>query len=177
MEKSSRVKRTREDFVRQKLGGDARRTVEDACELPALARLILAFSEAGIRFQVAGMSAAVLQGVPATTLDTDLWIDLPERAYTKILGICRKLGAEILAQTVVALTDDSLVNFLYRVDGLGSFEFEYNKAVQISWFGMNVSVLPLPSLIKSKRYLNRPKDVAHLPLLEQTLKLQKRSIK
>ena len=24
-----------------------------------------------------GMSGAILQGVPATTLDTDLWIDLP----------------------------------------------------------------------------------------------------
>jgi hypothetical protein len=25
------------------------------------------------------MSGAILQGVPATTLDTDLWIDLPEQ--------------------------------------------------------------------------------------------------
>lgn len=30
------------------------------------------------------MSAAILQGVPATTLDTDLWIDLPERQYARV---------------------------------------------------------------------------------------------
>jgi hypothetical protein len=29
---------------------------------------------------VAGMSAAILQVVPATTLDTDLWIDLHSRS-------------------------------------------------------------------------------------------------
>jgi hypothetical protein len=31
------------------------------------------------------MSAAILQGAPATTLDTDLWIDLPERQYVRVL--------------------------------------------------------------------------------------------
>jgi len=74
--------------------------------------------EEGIRFQIAGMSAAVLQGVPATTLDTDIWIDLPERQYVKVLAVCRRLGGETLARTVVSLRDDTLVNFLYRVEGL-----------------------------------------------------------
>jgi hypothetical protein len=64
------------------------------------------------------MTAAILQGVPATTIDTDLWIDLPERQYIRILKICLGLGASVVTNTVVALEDDSLVNFLYRVDGL-----------------------------------------------------------
>ena len=58
------------------------------------------------------MTAAILQGVPATTLDTDIWLELPERQYVKALDIAKKLGAEILARTVVALEDDTLVNFL-----------------------------------------------------------------
>lgn len=33
------------------------------------------------------MTAAILQGVPATTLDTDIWIDLPEREYAQVLDI------------------------------------------------------------------------------------------
>ena len=52
-------------------------------------------------FQVAGMSGAILQGVPATTLDTDLWVP-------------------------------------------------------------------------SKRFVGRPKDLAHLPLLQKTIRLQRR---
>jgi hypothetical protein len=120
------------------------------------------------------MSAAILQGVPATTLDTDLWLDLPTRAYFRVLELCRQLGATPLARTTVALSDDSLVNFLYHLDGLQSFAVESKKAVRLRWQGMMVDVLPLRSIIKSKELIQRPKDLAHLPLLRQTLNLQRR---
>ncbi len=51
------------------------------------------------------MSGAILQGVPATTLDTDLWIDLPERQYMRVLRLCLGLGATMRANTVVELSD------------------------------------------------------------------------
>jgi hypothetical protein len=120
------------------------------------------------------MSAAVLQGAPATTLDTDIWVDLPERAYLRVHNLCRALGATILARTAVALSDDTMVNFLFRVDGLGSFDTERKKAVRLKWLGTEVDVLPLQSVIKSKQAVARPKDLAHLPLLRQTLLLKKR---
>lgn len=116
------------------------------------------------------MTAALLQGVPVTTLDADLWINLPERQYVRVLDISRKLGATILAKTVVALRDDTLVNFLYRVDGLETFDLELDNAIELEWLGLRVPVLPLQSIIKSKRALAPPKDIAHLPLLEQTLR-------
>ncbi len=71
------------------------------------------------------MSGAILQGVPATTLDTDIWIDLPFRQYMRVLNLCRKQGAELRANTVVDLSDGSMVNFLYEVQGLHSFRREY----------------------------------------------------
>lgn len=120
------------------------------------------------------MSAALLQGVPVTTLDADLWINLPERRYVRVLDICQKLGATILARTVVALPDDTMVNFLYRIDGLGDFESELCSAVELDWLGMKVAVVPLASIIKSKRAIARPKDIAHLPLLEQALQAQRK---
>ena len=120
------------------------------------------------------MTAAILQGVPATTLDTDIWLELPERQYVKALDIAKKLGAQILARTVVALADDTLVNFLYRVDGLKSFDEEYKKAVALDWDGREIRVLPIPRIIASKKHIKRPKDLAHLPLLNQTLKLRKK---
>lgn len=117
------------------------------------------------------MSAAILQGVPATTLDTDLWIDLPERQYVRVLAVCRRLNATVLARTVVSLRDDTLVNFLYRVDGLGDFHAEAKKALRLRWFGMQVPVLPLASIIRSKEIVGREKDMAHLPLLKKTAQL------
>lgn len=121
------------------------------------------------------MTAAILQGVPATTLDTDLWIDLPSRQYIQVLNLCRKLGATVIANTVVALADDTLVNFVYAVDGLGSFSREHKSAREIEWLGMRVRVLPLERVYASKKFLSRPKDIAHLPLLEQALRLRKRA--
>lgn len=121
------------------------------------------------------MTAAILQGVPATTLDTEIWIDLPEREYVQVLDIAKNQGAEILARTVIALSDDTLVNFLYRVDGLGSFEQEYRAANELPLLGRTVKVLPIERIIASKTHIQRPKDLAHLPLLNQTLKLKNSS--
>ena len=119
------------------------------------------------------MAAAILQGVPATTLDTDLWIDLPARHYMKVLNLCRALGAKLLTSTVVALTDDTMVNFIYSVDGLRSFSREYKDAREILWLGLRTRVLPVERVYASKKFVGRPKDLAHLPLLEQALRLKK----
>jgi len=120
------------------------------------------------------MSAAILQGVPATTLDTDIWVELPERRFVRLTGIVLAQGGVMLAPTVAALSDDSLVNFLPRVDGLGGFDREFRGAKIIWWQGLRVPVLPLESLIKSKTAVARPKDLAHIPLLRQVIKLRKK---
>ena len=120
------------------------------------------------------MSGAILQGVPATTLDTDIWIDLPSRQYIRVLNLCRRLRADIRANTVVDLTDGSTVNFLYEVHGLRSFRYEYRRAKRLRWLGTEVAVLPLERIYASKKFVGRPKDIAHLPLLAQTMKLRRR---
>jgi hypothetical protein len=119
------------------------------------------------------MSGAILQGVPATTLDTDIWMDLPPRQYMRVLNLCRGLGAALRANTVVDLSDGSTVNFLYEVHGLRAFEYEYRRGKKVRWLGTTVAVLPLERIYASKKFVGRPKDLAHLPLLEQTMKLQR----
>jgi hypothetical protein len=118
------------------------------------------------------MSGAILQGVPATTLDTDIWLDLPTRQYMRIIKLCLRQGAQVRANTVVDLSDGSTVNFLYEVHGLRGFGPEYQRAKKLAWLGMVVAVLPLERIYASKKFVGRPKDLAHLPLLEQTLKLR-----
>jgi hypothetical protein len=120
------------------------------------------------------MSGAILQGAPATTLDTDIWIDLPSRQYIRVLNLCRRMNATIRANTVVDLSDGSTVNFLYEVHGLRSFGYEYERARRVRWLGTTVVVLPLQRIHASKKFVGRPKDLAHLPLLKQTLRLQRR---
>lgn len=119
------------------------------------------------------MSAAVVQGVSVTTFDTDIWIDLPPRSYMKVINLCRKMGAEILAKTVVILKDGAEINFLYRVTGLRPFSEEFKGAKTVNWDGLKVRVLPLERLIKSKSAIRRPKDLAHIQYLQTALRIKR----
>lgn len=67
------------------------------------------------------------------------------------------------------------MNFFYRVDGLKNFADEYERTEVLEWLGRQIRVLPLQGIIASKKPIRRPKDIAHLPLLNQTLKLKKKS--
>jgi hypothetical protein len=111
------------------------------------------------------MSAAILQGVPGTTLDTDLWVQVPERQTMRLINLSLRLGATMVRQTVVALSDGSLVNFCYRLHGTASFRTEYARAAIVDWNGIAIKVLPLERIIRSKEAADRDKDRAVLPLL------------
>lgn len=115
------------------------------------------------------MSGAILQGVPATTLDTDLWIDLPSRSYMRVINLALAQGASMVANTVVELADDTLVNFVYEPTGLKAFAAEYRLSPTIRWSGIPAKVLRLDRIAASKRAAGRPKDLAHLPLLETVI--------
>lgn len=141
-------------------------------DIPEIARLIDALRKEKIRFLIAGMSAGILQGVPLTTFDTDIWVDLPSRQYLRIHQLMRKLGGDPVAKTAGYLRDGSLINFLFQIDGLQSFSTEYKRCDKLSWNGRRIPVLPLRRLLKSKRFISRPKDIAHIPIIEETIRLK-----
>lgn len=143
-------------------------------ELSALSGLVEILRAEGIQFQIVGMTAALLQGVPGSTLDVDIWINLPARQYIRVLNLCRRLGAEIRANTVVTMPGDVQVNFLYEVGGLRSFATELRRAIYLSWHGQTVPVLPLERVIHSKEYVGRDKDLLQLPALKRTLALKRK---
>ncbi len=130
-----------------------------------------------IRFQLIGMSAAVLQGVPVVTHDVDLWIDLPARQYMRAVNLAVRHGAKMVRKTVVELSDGMLVNFIYEVTGLGGFSAELKKARKLKFHGCRIPVMPLESIRRSKAMVMRPKDEAHIHYIEQTLRLLRRSAK
>jgi hypothetical protein len=121
------------------------------------------------------MSAAIVQGVPATTVDTDLWVDLPERHYVRLMNLVVQQGGTPLARIVYALSDGSLVNFIHKMTGLRSFANEYAQAREILWNGLTLRVLPLARIYSSKQATGREKDLAHLPLLRRVMRGHKRA--
>jgi hypothetical protein len=168
-----RLRRTRKNPVRAKPGGDARRAVADERDVSPLSRLMGTLQEEKIRFLLIGMSAAIVQGVPGSTIDVDLWIDLPVRQYMRPMKIGLAQGAEMLRNTVLQLSDDTLVNYVFTVTGLGSFAKELGKAVKLPFHGLSIAVLPLESIRKSKLAIGRPKDLMHVQQIESTLRMKR----
>jgi len=121
------------------------------------------------------MSAAVLQGVPVSTLDVDFWIDLPAREYMRAVNVARALGAKMVRNTIVELSDGTLVNFIYEVTGLKSFAAEFRKARKLNFHGLTIPVMPLESIRKSKMAVMRPKDEAHIYYINEILRLRKKT--
>lgn len=87
----------------------------------------------------------------------------------RLINLALRLGAHHISNTVVELEDGSLVNFVYEPNGLRSFSREYRDAPAIAWLGQRVKVLPLERIRASKQAAGRPKDMAHLPLIDAVL--------
>jgi len=119
------------------------------------------------------MSAAILQGVPGSTQDIDLWLDLPPRQYMRAVNLALALGAQMVRNTVVELRDGTLVNFVYEVTGLREFGREFRRAKLLSFHGRKVPVMPLELIQKSKEAIRRPKDLVHLQYIAELLRLKR----
>lgn len=126
-----------------------------------------------IAFQLVGMSAAILQGVPVATFDVDLWLNLPARQYMRPARIALAQGARMVRNTVVELQDGTLVNFIFEITGLKSFSLEARKARKLRFHGQRVLVMPLESIRASKAAVMRPKDEAHIRYLDETIRARR----
>ena len=122
---------------------------------------------------IIGMAAAIAQGVMGSTLDIDVWVDLPPRQYMRVQNLAVTTGATIGANTVVYLEDGTPVNFVYEVTGLGSFESERRHGHPLILRGKEVAVLDLKRIQKSKRAIGRDKDRLHLRLIADFLKCRR----
>jgi hypothetical protein len=121
------------------------------------------------------MSAAILQGILTTTLDTDIWVDLPERQYIRLLNLVVQQGGTALSPTVYVLSDGRVVNFLFSIGGLGSFDREFRTGLWARIEGKRVKVLPLRRILESKKTILRDKDKLHIFLIERFLRGEKRA--
>ena len=154
--------------------GDAGRAVALAPGGPELGRFLHALREEKIPFLIAGMTAAVLQGVPVVTADVDFWIGTAQSQHDAVLRICHRLGAAILTDHVVELPDGAQLNFIYSLGGLKSFALEKKRCRRLRWLGQTVAVLSLQQLQRSKRSVGRPKDKVHLAYIQNALSLNRR---
>lgn len=125
---------------------------------------------------IVGLSAAALQGAPIVTKDVDIWFkDLSDPKLQALFKKCKITYIPSFGQNPPVLTGKGieLLDIVTHVHGVKGFDVEYKKCLTIKAAGVSLKVLPLEDIIKSKKSLNRTKDVLVLPVLEDTLTTRK----
>ena len=117
-----------------------------------------------------------MQGAPVTTQDLDLLLRETAKNEEKIARFCVAMGA---AQPVAigALTHArTILGATYPIDllfdeiaGGLTFESVRSRSERIPLGDMVATVASLADVIRSKEAANRPKDLAALPILRETL--------
>lgn len=143
-----------------------------------------------VDFVVVGGVAAILEGAPVATFDLDIVHRRSEVNHQRLLAALGELNARyadpagrtILPDTLKLetlqlhrlITDSGPLDVLTEIaPGLG-YDDVLDEAVVYDLAGLNVRVLSLEAVIRSKEHANRDKDRAALPLLRQTLSLKAR---
>ncbi len=143
-------------------------------QIRPLGAFLKALREEKIDCILIGMMAAVEQGAPMTTVDYDLWMQLPKRQYLRLHNVVRRQRGTVVAPTLYELEDGTQVNVIFQPDGLQSFAAEYRRSRIGRLAGQSIRILPLSRVIASKQASSREKDLVSLPVLKRTLRLARR---
>ena len=129
-----------------------------------------------VPFVMVGLSAATLQGAPVVTQDIDLWFkNLRHPGIAKALKKVDGVYVPSIGRNPPMFAGEGveLFDIVMTMDGLDGFDEEFKRAIDVPIDRFMVMVLPLERIIKSKQAAKRPKDVAALPVLKETLRVSK----
>jgi hypothetical protein len=138
--------------------------------------LLLAFTEANVRFLVIGAYALGVHGVPRATGDLDLWVDPSPQNATLVYGALRKFGAPLQDLKEVDLTSPGLIyqvgvrpNRIDVVTGITAVSFQeaWPGRMEIAVEGLRVPIIGRDALIRNKRATGRPRDLLDVEVLEK----------
>jgi hypothetical protein len=154
-----------------------------AADLPAL---LAKLCDAGVEFIIVGGVAAVLQGVPITTIDLDIVHRRTPENVARLLEVLHNLDATMrydlarrgLRPTAEMLAGKGQINLstslgpidpLCELDAGQGYDELLSHSVAVIDEGRLLHVLDLPTLIAAKTKAGRPKDRIVLPILIATL--------
>jgi hypothetical protein len=141
-----------------------------------------------VRFVVVGGVAAIAQGYPLPTEDLDITPDRDSQNLERLAEALRELNARLRARPGEGVEFPIDADFLARMDtwtlrtdagdldvvfvpaGTRGFADLVADAFEVD-LGVPVLIASLRDVIRSKEASNRPKDVAQLPALRQTLEV------
>jgi hypothetical protein len=139
--------------------------------------MLSALSAAGAEYVVVGAHALAAHGLPRATGDLDLWVrPTPENAE-RVLTALRAFGAPLHDLSVHDLTSSETVfqigvppnriDLLTSITGV-SFDEAWPHRQEVPIGALTVPVLGRADLVRNKRALGRPRDLADLAALDES---------
>ncbi len=143
----------------------------------------------GVRFIVIGAFSGVVQGYPLTTADLDVTpakdaenLERLSRAMDELDAHLRVPGEERVAFPIDVRmleqadvwplsTNAGPLDLVFQPAGTQGYGDLRRDAVEQDVRGITVSLASLRDVIRMKEASNRPKDIAQLPALRQTLEV------
>lgn len=145
---------------------------------PLLSSLLAALAEVRLEAVLIGNAAAAMHGAPVTTIDFDFMFRDTPTNLRKLKSVAGLLTAVVLrpyypvSKLYRMVNDDTglQADFMPVIHGVRSFEGLRRRASTVSVGGQSVLVAALDDIIRSKKATGRARDLAVLPILEQTLR-------
>lgn len=141
--------------------------------------VLSALAECGLEAVVVGSVAALLQGAPITTEDMDILVRDTPRNREKLRSVEERLGHRAvqltpLSRTLRIPTPRAHVDVLFdELSGHLRFESLRARGLRVPLGKVVAVVASLEDVIASKEAAGRPKDLAQLPILRDTLNVRR----
>ena len=144
---------------------------------PDFVDLLRALSAADAKYLVVGAYALAVHARPRATGDLDIWVEPTPENAARVRRALAAFGAPVEQVSISDLTTPGLVfqigivprriDILTSIDAV-SFEDGWADRVSQPIEGLPVPFLGRASLIRNKRAVGRPQDLADVALLESS---------
>ena len=138
--------------------------------------ILSAFCEEKVEFMLVGAYAVAAHGLARATGDIDLWIKCSDDNAERVWRALNNFGAPLQELSKTDLTTPGLViqlgvvprrvDILTEISGVTFEEAEANH-ITLELEGLKVPVIGRTHLIKNKRTVGRPQDLADVARLEE----------
>jgi hypothetical protein len=137
--------------------------------------LLSAFSGESVEYLIAGAYALAAHGVPRATGDLDVWIRPSAENAERVFRALATFGAPLTGMTEEDFrvpgavfqigVPPQRIDVLTLLDGI-SFEQAWTHRTEVDLSGLKVPVIGRADLIRNKRAVGRPQDLADVARLE-----------
>jgi len=144
---------------------------------PDFRDMLSALCDENTEFLIVGAYALAAHGLPRATGDIDIWIRCSEENTQRVWRALIRFGAPLLDITMNDLKTPGLVfqigvvpnriDILTSIDGV-EFEEAWPHRKEIEIEGLKIGVIGRAHLLKNKKALGRPQDLADIAWLEST---------